>query len=538
MLLIKLITIKTSFRLLFLTKTKGILNKIAVKTILVIYLKNPFLKSERQLTFPVKNGDGDFTSVSEKTEENLAFVKEKLDCCSDVLYRRLEIGSEKAALVFCDGLCNSVLLNEGIIKPLTEIKAPLFTKRSIYETVTEKTYSGSDFKSGENLNDIFPFLFSGCAILFADGMNCFLAFSVQGFEKRGFEEPHTEVQEKGTMEGFVETLTDNIALLRRKLKTPFLKTEEIIIGSTSNTRVAVCYLSDRADKKTVESIKNKLKEIKIDSVLSSDYLAPYLDSGFLSLFSAVGRTERPDTLCSKLGEGRVGIIADGSPFAVFLPFLFTENFQASDDYCHRPFYSFFIRCLRLLCFFLSAMLPGIYVAVCVYHQEVLSQALLVEIAVQENVTPFSITAEALTVHIMYEIVREAGLRMPKAVGHAVSIVGALVIGEAAVSAGIIAAPMVIIVALTAIGSFVVSPVYESVSVLRLVFIIIGGMSGFFGIMLFFGACVINICALNSENVPFSATLITANIGSFRDVLFRLGWKKLGRRVLKIDRLEK
>ena len=501
-------------------------------------MKNPFFSSEKKLTVRVNDNGQSFLPVTGKTEADIGFFKQRLSDCSDVLYREICISNRDAVLFFCDGLCNTLLINEGILKPLTEIKNSVIRREEILKSVTEKTYSGVDIKRSENLFDAFGYLFSGFCILLIEGEKYFLAFSAQGFERRSPDQPYTEVQERGAMECFVENLTDNIALLRRRIKTPDLKTEETVIGSTSNTRVCVCYLSSRADKSVVRDVIGKLKGVKIDCLLSADNLTDFIDTDYLSFFSAVGRTERPDTLCSKLAEGRVAVIVDGSPFALFLPFLFTENFQTLDDYSYRPYYSLFIRFLRLLCFFLSVMLPGLYVAVCVYHQEVLSQSLLVEIAVQENVTPFSITVEALTVHIMYEIVREAGLRMPKAVGHAVSIVGALVIGEAAVSAGIIAAPMVIIVALTAIGSFVVSPLYESVSVLRLIFIIIGGVSGFFGIMLFFGVTLINMCAVQSENVPYCATLITANFGSLRDVIFRFSWKQLGKRMLKIGRLEK
>lgn len=499
---------------------------------------NFFKTNEEKLTQPVKETGCEKQLLTGDLSIDLGFIKQKLNNDSDVLYRHFKISGNDAVLVFCDGLCNSKMVNEGILKPLTQLKKSPFSNDDLPFLIAEKTYSGADYKTENNLCDIFPLLFSGFCILLADSVPKAFCFSAQGFEKRSVDQPYTEVQEKGPMESFVENLTDNIALLRRRLKTSELRIEEMRIGSASNTRVCICYLETRAKKEYVSKIKKRLKKVRIDALLSADYLTPFLDTDYLSFFSAVGRTERPDTFSSKLVEGRVGIIADGSPFALFVPFLFTECFQTLDDYSYRPYYTVFIRGLRLLCFFISVMLPGLYVAVCVFHQQVLSQALLVEIAVQENVTPFSITVEALVVHIMYEIVREAGLRMPKAVGHAVSIVGALVIGDAAVTAGIIAAPMVIIVALTAIGSFVISPFYESVSVLRLIFIVVGGVSGVFGIMLLFGVTVINICVLNPYKVPFSATLMPSNIGSLRDVYFRKGWKSLGRRTLVIDRMEK
>lgn len=497
-----------------------------------------FRQNEKYLTEPVTENEEKPVFVTGNLSADTDFVKSETGQSPDVLYRPLKVAGRDAVLIFCDGLCDAKTVNECIVKPLSELKKNPLCESDPVRLIIEKSYSGADIKTIDSINEIFPLLFSGFCVLLADGVKKAVCFSAQGFEKRSVEQPVTEVQEKGSMESFVENLTDNIALLRRKLKTPELRTEQMTIGKTSNTRVCICYLKNKAKKEYVQAVKKRLKGVKIDALLSADCLTPFIDTSYLSLFSAVGRTERPDTLSSKLVEGRVAVLCDGSPFALFVPYLFTECFQTTDDYSYRPYYAFFIRTLRILCFFLSVLLPGFYVAVCVFHQEVLSQALLVEIAVQENVTPFSITVEALTVHIMYEIVREAGLRMPKAVGHAVSIVGALVIGEAAVTAGIIAAPMVIIVALTAIGSFVVSPFYESVSVLRLIFIIVGGVSGFFGIMLFFGVTAVNICALNPNSVPYSATLLPSNIGSLRDVVFRQSWLSLGSRTLRIDRMEK
>ena len=436
-------------------------------------------------------------------------------------------------------MCNNLQINEILLKPLEKINKIPKNSAEIEDLIISESFIGTDVKTYESYDEILSSLFSGFCLLFIDKCTKIFAFGLQGFEKRSVEQAFTEVQERGSMECFVENVTDNIALLRRKLKTPDLKTEIIKIGKTSQTSVIMCYLSDRIDEKYVKEVKNRLKNAILDSVLTSEYLKPFLDTNRLSFFSAVGTTERPDVLSSKLTEGRISVLVDGSPFALYIPFLAVESFHNLDDYSYRPYYAFFIRLLRAFCFIISIMLPGFYVAVCVHHQEVLSQAMLVEIAIQENITPFSITVEALFVHLVYEIVREAGLRMPKAVGHAVSIVGALVIGEAAVTAGIIAAPMVIIVAFTAVGSFVVSNQYEAISVLRLLMIIIAGISGFFGLMLAFGIIIINCCSINPYSVPFSSGITPFNISVFfRDLFYRMGWKNLGKRQLLINKLEK
>lgn len=219
-------------------------------------------------------------------------------------------------------------------------------------------------------------------------------------------------------------------------------------------------MSDRVNPRTLEKVLKRIKEAELDTVIGSGYLQPFLDHRIPSLFTAVGRTERPDTLTAKLAEGKIGIIVDGTPDALVVPYLFTEHFHSLDDYLKRPYYATFIRVLKIVSFIFSVFLPGAYVAVCTFHQEVIPETMIMSIAVQESKTPLPIMAEALLIHLIYEIVREAGLRMPKTVGHAVSIVGALVIGDAAVTAGLVAAPMLIIVGLTAVSSFVVSSLYE------------------------------------------------------------------------------
>lgn len=247
-------------------------------------------------------------------------------------------------------------------------------------------------------------------------------------------------------------------------------------------------------------------------------------------------TERPDTLCAKVAEGRVGLLVDGTPYALIVPYLFAENFQSLDDYSHRPYFATFIRWLKYAAFALSILLPGLYVAVGSFHPELLPATILTSLVVSEETTPFPLMFEALAVFFIYEIVREAGLRMPQAVGHAVSIVGALVIGDAAVSAGIIGAPMVIVVAVTAISSFVVPSLYEPVTVLRFAFILIGGLSGVFGVVLALCAVIVNLCAVNPLGVPATSPATPFSLYPMRDVLFRWGWRTLAREDLRVQDL--
>ena len=232
----------------------------------------------------------------------------------------------------------------------------------------------------------------------------------------------------------------------------------------------------------------------------------------------------------------MAILIDGTPNVIVLPHLFLENFQSLDDYANRPFYAAFTRVLKLLAFFLAMYLPGFYVAASTFHPEMIPEPLLLKIAQSELNTPFSVMVEAIVIHIIYEIMREAGLRAPKSLGHAVSIVGALVIGDAAVNSGLIGAPTLMVIAVTAISSYLVPSLYEPVALCRLVFILIGGTIGFWGLMTAMFLMTANLCSESSFGIPFGSPLSPFSLSSMRDAVLRFGWPKLGKRVEKIQDL--
>ena len=349
-------------------------------------------------------------------------------------------------------------------------------------------------------------------------------------------EPTNEADIKGAKECFTETLNDNKATLHRRIKSPKLKMKQFKIGSDVKTSVVVCYIESVADMRLVADVENRVLSAPVDDLCDYGELAAFLESGVKSLFTAVGNTERPDTLCSKLNEGRVAVLVDGSPYAVYVPYLFTDSFSTVDDYNNRPFYATFNRLLKYFSFVISVILPGFYVAVGTYHQELLPSSLMYTIAAAETSTPFSLMQEAVMVLILYEIMREAGLRLPKTIGHAVSIIGALVIGDAVVNAGLVGAPMLVVVAVTAIASYVIYPLYESISVLRILFILLGGFTGIYGVIL--GVCMlcVNITAIDPYGVPYSSPISPLNKKSMVDIFYRADWKKLLKRNIRVQNL--
>lgn len=504
---------------------------------MVIYLKNWYEKKIDEITVPVDNAE-EKVSIKLTVSENFKYIKSKLDPSFDVKYRTSEIGKIKFGFVMLDGMCNNELLTEQIMIPVLRYNYDSSDGEKVILTAADRISGSIDKSIQYELNTAIREMLSGNLLMFVDGSARAVLFGVQGFPKRNISEPDSETQERGSKEGFSESFKDNVALVRKRIRSPILKTEVLEVGTTSKTRVCVLYLSDRANEKTVKEVKQKIQNSTLDICLGSGYIQPFLEGKVRSCFSGVGVTERPDVLTAKLSEGKVGIITDGTPDALFLPYIFTEHFHSLDDYLKKPYYATSIRLLKIAAFLISVFLPGLYVAICTFHQEVIPETMIFDICLQESFVPLPIMAEALMMHVVFEIVREAGLRMPRSVGNAVSIVGALVIGDAAVNAGLVAAPMLIILGLTAVSSFVIPSLYDVSSVLRFILIIIGGLAGFYGIMIAFAAVLVNMSAIEPFGVPFTSPLSPTKLGAWRDLIIRTDWKKLGANRLNTDRLDK
>ncbi len=456
--------------------------------------------------------------------------------CSDFLLREAVICGEKGFFCVMDGLINSLQLSQMVVSPILERDITFKDSQDLQNKIKLSVVNSVELKDAFTFEDCYYFLMSGFCVFILDGCNKALVFGIQGWAKRSIDEPSNESNVKGAKECFIEALNDNKALLRKRLKTHHLKFKQIKLGTSAGTPVAIAYMDNRADESLVKEVECRLKAANLNTVVDYGELVPFVDTDIKSFFSCVGHTERPDVAVSKLLEGRVVIMTEGTPFAIYLPYLFSDNFQSVDDYDNPPFYSGFIRILKYFSFFMSIFLPGIYVAIGTFHQELIPTNLLYTIASEEIATPFSLMSEAVLLLVLYEIMREAGLRLPKTIGHAVSIIGGIVIGETTVMAGLIGAPMLVVIAMTAISSYVVYSLYESVSVLRFLFILIGGLLGMYGIILGAGVIFINICALNPYGVPLSSPISPLDRHSLGDIFYRETWLKLSKRRVRVNKL--
>ena len=476
-----------------------------------------------------------FGDVRKNASENGKIIKDVFLNCFDILVKESEFMGRTIVFSNCDGLSNSLNISEAVVKPIL-FGAPVITAKKPFDYIKERLLCGTEVDTEKNLDKAIQEMLRGNLLIFIDGESECIVVGAQRIPERAIDEPDTEVQEHGSREGFTENLKTNLSLVRKRLCTVNFKVEVTEIGKVSRTKTAICYMEGKVNKKTLEEVKQRLAAVETDTLLDVCYLQPFLDTKRKTPFSMLATTERPDTFCAKINEGKVAIFVDGSPFAMVLPILFIENFQAIDDYFNRPFYATFMRIIRILSFIFSIALPGSYVAVGLFHQEILPDDMLYNIVMMESNTLFTLTTEALAIHFIYELVREAGLRMPKSIGHAMSIVGALVIGDAAVTAGLIGATMLIVVAMTALSSLVVSDIYQPVSVLRFVFIVVGGFSGLYGIMIASAVLILNLASITDYSVAYLSPLTPYNKSLWRDTVLRQSFKKMSKKQFNINGL--
>lgn len=465
--------------------------------------------------------------LEKSLKKNLDHLKAITGGSSDVIIKTGSLCGSDIAVITCEGMASTDTLAQLVYEKLNDVgNSEKLPPEEIMERLFKDYLIAAEQLEINNIGDLTLKMQSGFAIILVEGCARGIAVGIQGYAARGVDEPSGELNVRGSREGFVEVIRKNMALIRRRIKSPTLVFEMLVIGERSNTDICLCYLSDKVSPKLLEDVKKRLKSVKLNTILESGYLQPFFEGKGGWFFSECGTCERPDSFAAKLYEGRVGILVDGTPFALTVPYLFIENFQTLDDYTQKPFYAAFIRLVRLAAYFITLFLPGAYVAVASYNPEMLPSSLILNLAAAEQTAPYSLMAECLLIHFMYEILREAGIRLPRPIGHAIGVVGGIVIGDITVNAGLVGAPMVLIVALSGLCSFVVPALYERTVVLRFIYILAGGIFGLFGLLLAAGVIIIKMCSLNTYGVPYMAPFSPFSPRSSRDMLVRAGWRRL------------
>ncbi|WP_258358513.1 spore germination protein [Moorella sulfitireducens] len=447
--------------------------------------------------------------------------------CCDVVHRDFYLGQVlKVGIIYIDGLADKKLVEDTLVRTLQQgspqLARELADRSRDVTTVMEKIMPMTDVAVVDNMASLVKHLLEGDTVLLLEGYNKALALSTRSWEHRAIEEPVAESVVRGPRESFIESLRANTALIRRRLKTPSLKMETICLGRYTMTNVVITYLEDLVDPMVLREVRRRLERIQIDGILESAYIEELIEDNPSSPFPQIDHTERPDKVVAALLEGRVGILVDNTPFALIVPTLFIQFIQSCEDYYERYYLSSFLRLARFAALNIALLLPAAYVAVSTFHQEMLPTNLLIRLASQREGIPFPAVIEALIMELSFELLREAGVRLPRQVGQAVSIVGALVIGEAAVSAGLVSPAMVIVVALTGISSFALPSFAMAITLrlLRFIILILAGTLGFYGIMLGLLVILVHLNTLRSFGVPYLAPVTPWNFSDFKDVLVR------------------
>ena len=465
------------------------------------------------------------TFLSGEISKDIAIFKEIFK--KDAVFRIKEIKVRNThnidcALVYMDGMVDSDQLNEAVIKPLLLVKAKN-EEENIAEYIEKQVLFARDVKKSNDLSKMIEGLLYGEALLLIDKSKTALNIDAKGWRTRGIAEPTDERVLQGPREGFDEAALLNLAMIRRRLQTPDFCTEVLRVGRRSATLVFVCYLGTLADEKVLKEVKKRISKIDIDGILDSNYLTEQIRDNKYSIFKTIGTTERPDVVAAKLLEGRVAVVVDGTPVVLTMPYLFSESFQSDEDYYLNFLISSWGRVLRYICFFLSISIPAIFIALSTFHKELLPTSLAIAVAKLRGGVPFSPFSECIIMIFVFEILKETGVRMPQSLGHALSVVGGLVVGQAAVEARIVSTPMLIVIALSGISGLMIPRLRGAVFYLRIIFVILAALFGLYGYIAGITVTLMHILSLSSFGFDYTLSLRKASFQSLKDTFWRVPW---------------
>jgi len=472
--------------------------------------------------------DGNITALEQR-------LRQELQQSSDVTFRRFTLDENATLLiVYIEGLVDTKLLNEAFLMPLSFhwMNHPDSSKHNgLIDIVTKQVVPFASVKNVMTLREIVEGLLQANVAVMVGGKGMALLAELQGWPSRAIEESQNEPVVRGPHEAFNESLRSTIALIRKRLKSAKLSVESMSIGEVSKTQIVLLYLEGIVDTSVLQELRIRLKRIRLDAVLESQYIEEFIEDSPNSPYPQVQNTERPDVVVAALLEGRIAIVVDGSPNVLIVPMTFWTGFQAPDDYYERPMYMTAVRWVRFAMLNVSIFLTPIYVALTTFHPQMLPTNLVMTFAAARGQTPFPAALEAFAMEFLFEGLREAGVRLPRVIGSAVSIVGGLVVGQAAVEAGLVSSPTVIVVATSGIASFTI-PRYNmgfSYRILRFFVLFLTAVLGLYGLAVSSLVILIHQVNLESFGVPYMSPLAPRNLKQLRDVALRVARKNLSDR---------
>ena len=467
-------------------------------------------------------------TLSKNLKENVKYIKEIF--LNDDILRIRELTTPtgtKCVLFFFDGMVNSEVLNESVVRPLLTFNQKYVGSKADF--AVEHILFTAETKVCNIISDMLRGLLYGDTLILFENDTQAVTVNTKGWRTRGISEPGDERVLQGPREGFDESVMLNLAMLRRKLSTPDLKAEFIQSGRRTDTRMFICYLESVVNPTTLKELKKSIKKIDIDSILDANYINELINENRFSIFKTAGTTERPDIVAARLLEGRVALFVDGTPVILTVPYLFSENFQSDDDYYQNYTVAFIGRIMRYISFMLAISIPSVFLALISHHKQLIPTSLYLTISASRNSLPFPSVLECLLLILIFELLRETGLRVPQSMGSALSIVGGLVIGQASVEAKIVSAPMLIAVAAGGIAGLMVQRLKGAVFYGRIILVLLCYFLGLTGYFIGITALFTIIFSLDSFGTDYTASLNELSFQSLKDSIFRAPWFKMNTR---------
>lgn len=468
---------------------------------------------------------------------NISVFDKLMALCTDLVKREFILHDHQdiAGVLFnIDGLVNTVQVDEilkTVILYSKELHQEVNVGPELMQSIQKNLIHHPSNRIITHFQEAIDGILSGDTVLLLDGCTDALQFSTRGWDARSIDEPQGEQVVRGPRDGFTENLRSNTALVRRRIRDSLLKVEAMKIGTKTKTDINLMYLEGTVKEGLVAEVKKRLMKIKIDGIIESGYVEELIEDSPYSPFTTVQSTERPDKVAASILEGRVAIIVDNTPFILIVPCYFWQFLQASDDYYSRFWVGSFFRIVRYIAFMISLTLPSIYVMLISFHQEMIPTPLALTIASGRDAVPFPVLLEAILMELAFELMREAGLRMPKPIGSAVSIVGSLVIGQAAVQAGVVSPFMVIVVAMTGIASFAI-PNYAAsfaIRLLRFPILLASGFMGLLGFAATISLIMVHIMSIRSFGEPYMSPATPFRPTDQKDIVIRVPWWSMQRK---------
>lgn len=500
-----------------------------------------FFKRKKQEKKKQKDGSRYGVELVKQLDKNTEIIKTMLDQPNDLIVRTFSVRNteHKCAVICIDGLVNTAEVHNSIIlriQGVTERKELPSNTKALFDTIFQEMIVSSDMEKGHSMDDVIDAILYGGTVFFLDGIDEVLIMDTKGWETRSIEEPQTEPVIRGPREGFVENIRTNMVLIRRYIRDPNLRFKTEKIGKRSKKNLVVTYIEGVTHPDLIKEVNRRLKTIDMDDAPESGFIEQWIEDSYLSPFPQITNTERPDKVAIALLQGKIAILLDGTPLVLVMPFNIGDALQTPEDYYERWAVGTLIRALRYLAAFIAMFAPALYVALISFHQGMLPSKLAFSIAASREGVPFPAIVEALLMAITMELLREAGARLPKTIGDTIGIVGGLVIGEAAVQAGIVSPVMVIVVALTAIASFSMPEYSVSIAfrMIRFGFMIAAAFFGLYGIILAYIMLNIHIVNLKSVGVPFSTPFAPSFLSDWKDLVFRAPVQVLTKRPQYLD----